>query len=80
MGQGQGMGQGQMGQGMGGGGNPPTMREEMMLTREMCGPEFRTYCSNVQMGGGRAMQCLEANAASLSPGCRQALMQLKQRR
>ena len=81
-GMGQGMGQAPMGQGMGmsgGGRPPPTMREEMMLTREMCGPEFRQFCPNVQLGGGRAMQCLEANAPSLSPGCRQALMQMRQR-
>ena len=64
---------------MTGGGNPPTMREEMMLTRETCGPEFRAYCQNVPLGGGRAMQCLEANAASLSPGCKRALMEMRQR-
>jgi hypothetical protein len=52
------------------------MREEMMLARETCGPEFRAYCQNVPLGGGRAMQCLEANAASLSPGCKRALMEM----
>ena len=68
------------GQGAMGGGQPASMREELMLTREMCGPEFRSYCSNVQLGGGRAMQCLEANAANLSPRCKMALAEIRARR
>ncbi len=63
-----------------GGGQPASMREELMLTREMCGPEFRSYCANVQLGGGRAMQCLEANAAALSPRCKAALAEMRARR
>ena len=57
-----------------------TMREELMLTRELCGPEFRSYCANVQLGGGRAMQCLEANAAYLSARCKGALAEIRARR
>ena len=63
-----------------GAGQPPTMREELMLTRELCGPEFRSYCANVQLGGGRAIQCLEANAANLSPRCKGALAEIRARR
>ena len=63
-----------------GGGPPVSMREELMLTREMCGAEFRSYCSNVQLGGGRALQCLESNAASLSPRCKAALAEIRARR
>jgi len=58
----------------------PAMREELMLTREVCGPEFRSYCANVQLGGGRAMQCLEANSAQLSPRCKGALAEIRARR
>ena len=65
--------------GMAGGGQPPTMREELMLTREMCGAEFRQYCANVPLGGGRGIQCLEANAASLSPRCKGALTEIRGR-
>jgi hypothetical protein len=61
-------------------GQPASMREELMLTREVCGPEFRSYCANVQLGGGRAMQCLEANAAYLSPRCKGALAEIRARR
>ena len=56
-----------------------TMREELMLTRAECGPDFRTYCQRVEPGGGRALKCLEANGASLTPACQQALMGLKQK-
>jgi hypothetical protein len=63
-----------------GGGQPPSMREELMLTREMCGAEFRSYCANVPLGGGRAIQCLEANAANLSPRCKGALAEIRARR
>jgi hypothetical protein len=63
-----------------GGGQPPTMREELMLTRELCGAEFRSYCANVQLGGGRAIQCLEANATNLSARCKGALAQIRARR
>jgi len=54
------------------------MRDEFRLTREACGPDYRTYCQRVQPGGGRALTCLEANAASLSPGCQNALTAPKQ--
>ena len=63
-----------------GAGQPPSMREELMLTREVCGPEFRSYCSNVPLGGGRGIQCLEANAANLSPRCKAALADIRARR
>ena len=66
--------------GMAGGGQPPTMREELILTREMCGAEFRQYCANVPLGGGRGIQCLESNAANLSPRCKGALAELRGRR
>jgi hypothetical protein len=75
---GPGMGGG-MGNGMGGGmmhgGAPPAMspREEIGLMRMECRQDFRTLCSNVPMGGGRAMACLERNGTRLSPGCRNAL-------
>jgi hypothetical protein len=61
-------------------GQPASMREELMLTREVCGPEFRSYCASVQLGGGRAMQCLEANAAYLSARCKGALAEIRARR
>jgi hypothetical protein len=52
-------------------------RREIMLVRSSCGGDFRAYCSNVQLGGGRAVECLRANAASLSPTCQSALLGLR---
>jgi hypothetical protein len=52
---------------------PMTVRQEMMILRQSCGGDFRALCSGVPLGGGRAIACLRANAASLSPQCGQAL-------
>lgn len=57
-----------------------TPRQELRLVRLSCGGDYRTYCSNVPLGGGRVAQCLRTNAASLSPGCQSALMGLRQSR
>jgi len=34
-----------------------------------CTEEIRTFCADVQPGGGRILQCLKANEAKLSPAC-----------
>jgi hypothetical protein len=57
-----------------------TPRQEIRLVRSACGSDFRTYCSGMQPGGGRVVECLRANAASLSPTCQGALMDLRQAR
>lgn len=57
-----------------------TPRQELRLVRLSCGTDYRTYCGNVPLGGGRVAQCLRANAASLSPNCQSALMGLRQSR
>jgi hypothetical protein len=51
-----------------------TPRQEIMIVRQTCGPDFRRLCGTVPLGGGRGIACLRANAASLSPGCQSALM------
>lgn len=48
---------------------------EAMLIRRFCTMDFKVLCKGVQLGQGRAVQCLASNAAALSPGCRQAMMQ-----
>ncbi len=52
---------------------PMTMRQEAALMRNACGGDFRTYCSGVRLGGGRAAQCLADHRESLSPTCQNAL-------
>jgi hypothetical protein len=48
-------------------------RQEAMELRTKCGGDFQKLCSGVQPGGGRAVACLRAHAADLSPGCQSAL-------
>lgn len=52
---------------------PMTMRQEAALMRNACGGDFRTYCSGVRLGGGRAVACLADHRESLSPTCQSAM-------
>lgn len=54
-----------------------SQRDEMRLMRDACGRDYRTFCQGVKPGGGHAITCLEANAASLAPGCRRDLAAMK---
>jgi hypothetical protein len=56
-----------------------TPRQEMGLMRDACGYDYRAFCSGVRIMGGAALNCLMANAGSLSGGCKSALKQLQQR-
>ena len=40
----------------------------------LCRPERMQLCGGVPPGGGRVLDCLVANQASISPGCRRALV------
>jgi len=48
-------------------------REELFVLRSACGGDVRSYCAGVEPGGGRIARCLGANAASLSPACKEVL-------
>ena len=50
---------------------PPLM--EARILRRFCSMDFATLCKGVQLGQGRALQCLAQNAEALSPGCKQAM-------
>jgi hypothetical protein len=54
-------------------------REEVMIARESCGPEYRQYCPMVRPGGGRAIACLAANDASLNPTCKKVVAEAMER-
>lgn len=54
-------------------------REEMMVMREACGPDYQAYCPGVRIMGGYALQCLMANSGRLSGGCKSALAQFERR-
>ncbi|GGJ35437.1 cysteine rich repeat-containing protein [Neoroseomonas lacus] len=55
------------------GGMSPSQRQ----AAQACMPDIRTYCSNVERGGGRIVACLRQNGERLSPNCRQALSGLQ---
>jgi hypothetical protein len=57
---------------------PP--RQEAALLRRACGSDFRALCSGVRPGGGRIIECLEANSPNLSQQCRSALVSARQGR
>jgi hypothetical protein len=54
---------------------PMRPREELFVLRSACGGDVRSLCAGVQPGGGRIVQCLATNAASLSPACKDVLSQ-----
>jgi hypothetical protein len=59
---------------------PLSERQKVRYLRESCGSDYRSYCRGVEMGGGRAMECLEANASRLSPSCRAGLAEMQRSR
>ncbi|WP_454616226.1 hypothetical protein [Bradyrhizobium cenepequi] len=54
---------------------PLRPREELFVARSACGADVRSLCGGVVPGGGRIVQCLASNAASLSPACKEVLGQ-----
>jgi hypothetical protein len=54
---------------------PMRPREVIFALRSGCGEDARALCSDVPPGGGRIMQCLAAQPASLSPACSGVLRQ-----
>jgi hypothetical protein len=48
---------------------PMLLREELFVLRSACAADARALCAGVQAGGGRIMQCLAVQSASLSPDC-----------
>ena len=54
---------------------PMRPREELFVLRSACGADVRTICGGVAPGGGRIVQCLATNAASISPACKDVLGQ-----
>lgn len=54
---------------------PP--RKKIMLLR-FCRDDFKAHCPGVEVGGGRAVACLNDNLAALSEDCRAAVAKLAQ--
>jgi hypothetical protein len=41
--------------------------------RQSCRSDYQSYCASVPTGGQASLQCLQQNAASLSPACQSAV-------
>jgi hypothetical protein len=54
---------------------PMRPREELFVLRSACSGDVRALCGGVAPGGGRIIQCLTTQAASISPACKQVLAQ-----
>jgi hypothetical protein len=52
---------------------PMRPREVLFVLRSACGGDVRALCGDVPPGGGRIVQCLAAQAASLSTACHNVL-------
>jgi hypothetical protein len=50
-----------------------TPREELIILRGSCGPDFRAFCRSVPLGGGRGIACLRDNLQRVSPSCQRVL-------
>ena len=53
---------------------PPLPLRVRLEILNICRAEQVSLCSGVPAGGGRLMDCLVTNQASISPGCRRALL------
>jgi hypothetical protein len=56
---------------------PMRPREELFVLRSACGGDVRSLCGGVAPGGGRIVRCLATNAGSLSPACKDVLIQFR---
>jgi Cysteine rich repeat len=54
---------------------PMRPREILFVLRSACGGDVRTLCAGVPPGGGRIIECLATQSASLSPACSDVLGQ-----
>jgi len=52
---------------------PMRPREVLFVLRSACGGDVRALCPGVEPGGGRIIECLATQAASLSPACQGVL-------
>ena len=50
-------------------------REVLFVMRSACGADVHSLCAGVPAGGGRIIECLVSQSASLSPACRGVLGQ-----
>lgn len=54
---------------------PMRPREVLFVMRSACGADVQSLCAGTPAGGGRIIECLVSQSASLSPACRGVLGQ-----
>jgi len=54
------------------GAQQPTQAQANAI-RQACRGDYQAHCASVPAGGAAALQCLQSNMASLSPGCQTAV-------
>ena len=54
------------------GAQQPTQAQANAI-RQSCRSDYQAHCASVPTGGAAALQCLQANIASLSPACQSAV-------
>jgi hypothetical protein len=47
--------------------------------REACKTDYQKFCSGVQQGGGRIIQCLNSHKGELTTACQEALAKAAQK-
>lgn len=58
----------------------PKMGKGMNRMQEACGADIKQFCSGVNPGGGRIVECLEAHQKEVSSGCAQLLTKHENRK
>ncbi|GLK86035.1 cysteine rich repeat-containing protein [Ancylobacter defluvii] len=52
-------------------------RSQMQALRTACEADIRAVCPGVQPGGGRLLQCIQANPEKVSQPCKEALASIQ---
>ncbi|WP_051356891.1 hypothetical protein [Azorhizobium doebereinerae] len=47
------------------------------LLAKSCGPDITKYCANVNLGGGKLLGCLDANASKVASKCKADFVAVK---
>ncbi len=56
------------------------MKQKAGEAREACADDVTRFCNGVQPGGGRLIRCLKGHESDLSPQCKEAMQERRQRK
>jgi hypothetical protein len=55
----------------------PEMQSQARTLLKPCLPDYRKFCSGVEKGNGRIVQCLISHKTELSDACKQGMLSMK---